>query len=203
MHRRRVLCRIFGASGMCNILRHRAELRISLPSFLGISRLRNETAIFLTRLEAHLSLAALSWPARVASATRDRNFPSGIRNRMHQQKAIPQPRIWLCRYARTTNTATICQMFNCSNVCQYICTMTSAAFVCTYKFTDRLCDIYILCLLCQLTISNSIIFCTDFQYRVFMKLKLKSRHAIWIAINYGLLKMKENYVFINIHNYRI
>lgn len=53
MHRRRVLWRIFGgATGMCNILRHRAELRISLPSFLGIFRLRNETAIFLTRLES-------------------------------------------------------------------------------------------------------------------------------------------------------
>lgn len=40
------------------------ELRISLPSFHGISRLRNETAIFLTRLEALLSVSLLPFLGR-------------------------------------------------------------------------------------------------------------------------------------------
>lgn len=118
-----------------------AGLRISLPSFLRIF-VCAWNAIFL----AAWSLSALSWSTRLFPFA-SHIIPFEISVGHSHQKAIPQPRIWLYRYARTANTATICQMFNCWNVRQYIYSIVApdvSAFVCVYKFTRCLRDTYTL-----------------------------------------------------------
>lgn len=131
-------------------MRHRArELRISLPSFLRIFVCARSAIFLAARSPSALPLGRhVYFRPFAATLFREPKFPSGIRV-VSPKSYSATSNLIASIYARITNTATICQMFNCSNVRQYICSIVAildgiAAFVCVYKFTRCLRDTYTL-----------------------------------------------------------
>lgn len=144
----RIVTRLFGGATGCNILRHRARsLEYRCSHFCGFSSAHGTRYFFGEFFGSFLAVTFTSDHGGHIIIPRSKFLSSIFAS--YRQKAIPQPRIWLHRYARTVNTATICQMFNCSNVRQYIFATSQhyrciAAFVRVYKFTRCLRDTYTL-----------------------------------------------------------